>query len=68
MQENKNKQIFTEGLIGACVSIKKEMVSLIGRNDFWFGYSFFDDDDWSLCACIAGDKLAIVGAYFCTSS
>ncbi|KQU17357.1 hypothetical protein ASG65_26760 [Bacillus sp. Leaf13] len=64
MKENRNKVIYIERIIGACVSMKRELVSLIGGNDFWLGYGFFDDDDWSLRACIAGYKLAIVGASF----
>jgi O-antigen biosynthesis protein len=64
MEDNKNKIIYTERVIGACVSMKRELVSLIGGNDFWFGYGFFDDDDWALRACIAGYKLAIVGSSF----
>jgi O-antigen biosynthesis protein len=64
MMENRNKIIYIERVIGACISIKKELLSLIGGNDFWFGLGFFEDDDWSLRACIAGYKLAIVGASF----
>ena len=64
MEENNGRIIYTERVIGACVSIKRDLVSLIGGNDFWFGFGFFDDDDWSLRACIAGYKLAVVGASF----
>ena len=64
MDDNRNKVIYTERVIGACVSMKRELFSLIGGNDFWFGFGFFEDDDWSLRACIAGYKLAIVGASF----
>lgn len=64
MEANKEKVVFTERVIGACVSIKRDLFQAIGGNDFWYGFGFFDDDDWSLRACIAGYKIAIVGASF----
>ncbi len=64
MEENKDKKIYSERIIGACISFKKEVLELIGGNDFWFGLGLYDDDDWSLRAGIAGYKSVITGASF----
>ncbi len=64
MEENKNKLIYSERVIGACLSFKRELLHLIGGNDFWFGLGLYDDDDWSLRAGIAGYKSVITGASF----
>lgn len=64
MVKNKDVRIFTERIISACVSMKKELLTLVGGNDFWFGLGHFDDDDWSLRVWISGYKIAITGASF----
>jgi len=64
MEKNKKRIIYTQRIIGACLSFRKELLNLIGGNDFWFGLGHFDDDDWSLRAGITGYKLAIIGASF----
>lgn len=64
MEENKDKLLYSERVIGACLTLKREVLDLIGGNDFWFGLGLFDDDDWSLRAGIAGYKSVITGASF----
>jgi O-antigen biosynthesis protein len=64
MENNKIKVLFTNRIIGACISIKRALLSAIGGNDYWFGLGWFEDADWSLRACMAGYKIAIVGASF----
>lgn len=64
MEENKDRLIYSERVIGACLSFKKELFDQIGGNDFWFGLGLYDDDDWSLRANIAGYKTVITGSSF----
>lgn len=64
MEDNKDKLIYNERIIGACISFKRDVLKLIGGNDFWFGVGLFDDDDWSLRAGIAGYKAVITGSSF----
>lgn len=64
MRENKDKLIYAHKVIGACMCLKKELLSLIGGNDFWFGMGLYDDDDICLRAGIAGYKIAIAGSSF----
>lgn len=64
MEENKDKLIYSERVIGACLSFKKDLFERIGGNDFWFGLGLYDDDDWSLRANIAGYKTVITGSSY----
>lgn len=64
MQTYKHRIIYTPRMIGACMSYKREVLSLIGGNDFWYGLGQFDDDDLSLRTAISGYKLAITGSSF----
>ncbi|MFB4168643.1 glycosyltransferase family 2 protein [Virgibacillus sp. JSM 102003] len=64
MEDNKDELIYSERVIGACLSFKRELLHLIGGNDFWFGLGLYDDDDWSLRAGIAGYKSVITGSSF----
>lgn len=64
MEARKDTIIYTNRLVGACFSIKKKVLELVGGLDFWFGLGIFDDDDFSLRVNIAGYKTAIVGRSF----
>ena len=64
MEENKNKITFTHRMGGGCLSVKRELFSLIGGNDYWFGFGWHEDGDWALRARISGYKLALVGDSF----
>lgn len=56
MKENINKIVDTHRVIGACLVFKREVIILIGGNDFWYGLGQFDDDDW----CIAQRAMRIL--------
>lgn len=62
--DNSAKIIDTDRIIGACISIKRELFSKVGGNDYWFGMGWFEDEDWSLRARIAGYRIVVVGASF----
>ena len=64
MEKNKEKTIFLDRVIGACMVFKRSVIELIGGNDFWFGVGNYDDDDWSLRLRLAGFKIALVGSSF----
>lgn len=64
MENNKEKIVFLDRVIGACMVIKRSVLELIGGNDFWFGVGNYDDDDFSIRLQIAGFKIAIVGSSF----
>jgi GT2 family glycosyltransferase len=64
MSVNANKCLFTDKVIGACLLLRRDLLSTIGGNDFWFGIGNFDDDDWCLRARIAGYQIAVVGGSF----
>ncbi|MDQ6598591.1 glycosyltransferase [Bacillus salipaludis] len=64
MESHKENTIYLDRVIGACMVFKKNVIELIGGNDFWYGIGNYDDDDWSLRVRIAGFKLALVGGSF----
>lgn len=64
MQENKEKVVFADNIISACISFRRSLFNVIGGFDFWFGMAMADDTDWSLRANIAGLKIAVVGSSF----
>lgn len=64
MLEHKDNIIYTNRVIGACMVLKREVLEVVGGNDFWFGLGHFDDDDWCLRIRISGFKIAVVGGSF----
>lgn len=54
----------TNRLIGACMVLKREVIDLVGGNDFWYGPGNYDDDDWCLRIRIAGYRILIVRSSF----
>lgn len=64
MTNNKNVVIPCNRLVGACITFRRELLTLIGGLDFWLGIGIFDDDDFSMRINIAGYKTVIVGRSF----
>lgn len=64
MEEKRDKVIFSNRIVGACVVIKRKTLELVGGLDFWYGIGIFDDDDFSMRVNLAGYRTAIVGSSF----
>lgn len=62
--EHKGSIVYTNRAIGACLTMKREVIELIGGCDFWFGLGMYDDDDWCLRIRVSGYKMAIIGDSF----
>ena len=64
MAESKGKVTYVNRLIGACLLFRRDVLTTIGGNDYWYGIGNYDDDDWCLRANVAGYKVALVGGSF----
>jgi GT2 family glycosyltransferase len=64
MTRNKEKVIYVDRVIGACMVFKRSVIEIIGGNDLWYGIGNFDDDDWTMRLRIAGFNIALVGSSF----
>lgn len=64
MEKSRDQHHFVQRVIGACMIFRKEVLDLIGGNDFWYGLGNYDDDDLCLRTIIAGYKIMIVGGTF----
>lgn len=64
MRQNRERIIFSDRVIGACMVFKRKVIDTVGGNDLWFGIGNFDDDDWTLRLRMAGFKIALVGGSF----
>ena len=61
---NKSHVIYAEQIVGACLIFRRDLLTTIGGNDFWYGIGNFDDVDWCIRARLAGYKIAVVGGSF----
>jgi GT2 family glycosyltransferase len=62
--EHKGSIINLNRAIGACLTMKREVIDLIGGCDFWFGLGMYDDDDWCSRIRVSGYKIAVIGDSF----
>lgn len=58
-QELAGKALEVERLLGFCLLVRRDVLSLVGNFDTRYGLGFFDDDDLSLRVRQAGFKLKI---------
>ena len=63
-KEHKGSISYSTRAIGACLTMKREVIDLIGGCDFWFGLGMYDDDDWCLRIRVSGYKMAVIGDSF----
>jgi len=62
--DHKGSISYINRAIGACLTIKREVLNLIGGCDFWFGLGMYDDDDWCMRFRLSGYKMAVIGDSF----
>jgi GT2 family glycosyltransferase len=61
---NNTHLIYADKIVGACLVFRRDLLAVIGGNDFWYGIGNFDDVDWCIRARLAGYTIAVVGGSF----
>ena len=64
INEHRGLITYANRVISACLTMKREVLDLIGGYDFWFGLGMYDDDDWSLRVRVGGYRIGVVGSSF----
>lgn len=64
INENRGSISYLNRAIGACLTMKREVIDSIGGCDFWFGLGMYDDDDWCSRIIVSGYKIAVIGDSF----
>jgi len=63
-RQRRGRRFTVEGIIGFCMLIRREVVSLIGGFDERFGIGNFEDYDYCLRARLAGFRIVVVDDCF----